>query len=54
MLNIDNFISEIVIKRSKSLFSDDINANYDTLLARIKDKKICVIGGAGSIRVVFH
>lgn len=49
MLNIDNFISEIVIKRSKSLFSDDINANYDTLLARIKDKKICVIGGAGSI-----
>lgn len=49
MLNIDEFISEKVIMRSQSLFSDDINANYNTLLERIKDKKICVIGGAGSI-----
>lgn len=31
------------------MFATDIEANKETLIAEIKDKKVCVIGGAGSI-----
>jgi FlaA1/EpsC-like NDP-sugar epimerase len=31
------------------MFAPDIEANKDTLTREIKDKKVCVIGGAGSI-----
>ena len=49
MFNLDRFISENVTSRSISLFSEDIEANRDVLSREIKDKKVCVIGGAGSI-----
>lgn len=49
MFNLDQFISEYVTKRPASMFADDIEANKDTLIQEIKGKKICVIGGAGSI-----
>ena len=32
-----------------SMFAADIEANKDTLTREIKGKKVCVIGGAGSI-----
>lgn len=49
MFNLDKFISDRVTFRSISLFAADIEANRDTLTQEIKGKKICVIGGAGSI-----
>ncbi len=49
MFNIDKFISESVTYRDKSMFASDIDANKTILSLEIKDKKICVIGGAGSI-----
>lgn len=49
MFNLDKFISDRVIKRPVSLFAEDIEANKETLTCEIKDKKVCVIGGAGSI-----
>ena len=49
MFNIDKFISDSVTKRPVSMFAPDIEANKDTLSKEIKDKKVCVIGGAGSI-----
>ena len=49
MFNLDKFISDFVTKRSVSMFAADIEANKDTLGKEIKDKKVCVIGGAGSI-----
>lgn len=49
MFNLDKFISESVTKRSVSMFAADIEANKKILSKEIKDKKICVIGGAGSI-----
>ena len=49
MFNLDKFISESVTHRPFSMFLDDINASKETLLREIKDKRICVIGGAGSI-----
>ena len=49
MFNLDNFISSSVTKRPVSMFAADIEANKDMLTKEIKDKKICVIGGAGSI-----
>lgn len=38
-----------MIKRPVSMFAEDIEANKETLTCEIKDKKVCVIGGAGSI-----
>lgn len=35
--------------RPVSMFAADIEANRKTLIAEIKNKKVCVIGGAGSI-----
>ncbi len=49
MFNLDKFISDYVTKRPVSMFAKDIEANKDALTREIKDKKVCVIGGAGSI-----
>lgn len=49
MFNLDKFISDSVTFRPVSMFKADIEANKETLTHEIKDKKVCVIGGAGSI-----
>lgn len=49
MFNLDKFIADCVTKRPVSMFAADIEANIDELTKEIKDKKVCVIGGAGSI-----
>lgn len=49
MFNLDKFISDFVTKRPVSMFAPDIEANKEKLSKEIKDKKACVIGGAGSI-----
>jgi len=49
MFNLDKFISDSVTFRPVSMFAADIEANKETLSSEIKDKKVCVIGGAGSI-----
>lgn len=49
MFNIDKFISDSVTFRPVSMFAKDIEANGKKLTEEIKDKKVCVIGGAGSI-----
>lgn len=49
MFNLDKFITDSVTKRPVSMFAADIEANKDILSREIKDKKVCVIGGAGSI-----
>ncbi len=49
MFNIDHFISNHVTFRPCSMFAEDIEANKNILSNEIKGKKVCVIGGAGSI-----
>ena len=49
MFNLNKFISDSVTFRPESMFLPDIEANKDALSREIKDKKVCVIGGAGSI-----
>ena len=49
MFNLDKFISDSVTFRPVSMFAADIEANKEKLSAEIKGKKVCVIGGAGSI-----
>lgn len=49
MFNLDKFIADAVTFRSVSMFSKDIEANRLILGREIKGKKVCVIGGAGSI-----
>lgn len=49
MRNLDQFIKDHVTFRSVSMFAADIDANKETLTQEIRDKKVCVIGGAGSI-----
>ena len=49
MFNLDKFIADSVTFRPVSMFAQDIEANKETLTREIKDKKVCVIGGAGSI-----
>ncbi len=49
MFNLDKFISDSVTFRPVSMFAPDIEANKDRLREEIKGKKVCVIGGAGSI-----
>ena len=49
MFNLDKFIADSVTKRPVSMFEPDIQANKETLTREIKGKKVCVIGGAGSI-----
>lgn len=49
MFNLDQFISTYITKRPTGMFASDIEANKVELSQEIKDKSICVIGGAGSI-----
>lgn len=49
MFNLDQFIADRVTKRAVSMFDPDIEANKTVLTNEIKGKKVCVIGGAGSI-----
>ena len=49
MFNLNKFIADSVTFRPVSMFAPDIEANKETLTKEIKDKKVCVIGGAGSI-----
>ena len=49
MFFLDKFISESVIKREKSMFTGDIQANSAQLGEAIGGKSVLVIGGAGSI-----
>jgi FlaA1/EpsC-like NDP-sugar epimerase len=49
MFNLDKFISDSVTFRPESMFKGDIETNAEKLTQEIKDKKVCVIGGAGSI-----
>ena len=49
MFNLDKFIADSVTFRPSSMFESDIQANASVLTREIKGKKVCVIGGAGSI-----
>lgn len=49
MFNLEKFISENVIKRSQSMFLDDIKKYQNELSEKIEGKTLLVIGGAGSI-----
>ena len=49
MFNLDKFISDSVTFRPSSMFKGDIEANAEKLTQEMKGKKVCVIGGAGSI-----
>ena len=49
MFDITKFISKHITKRDKSLFINDIESNRLQLEEEIRDKRVCVIGGAGSI-----
>ena len=49
MFNLDKFIADSVTFRPVSMFAADIEATKETLENEIKGKKVCVIGGAGSI-----
>ncbi len=49
MITLEKFILKYVIKRPESMFLRDIEANYEQLSEKIKDKSVLVIGGAGSI-----
>ena len=49
MFNLDKFIADSVTFRPESMFKADIEANAEVLTREIKGKKVCVIGGAGSI-----
>jgi len=49
MFNLDKFIADSVTFRPESMFQADITAYREQLTKEIKDKSVCVIGGAGSI-----
>jgi len=49
MLNINKFIIDYIIHRSQSMFASDIDANKILLEQQIENRKILVIGGAGTI-----
>lgn len=49
MVNLEQFISKYVTKRSSSMFMPDIEKNRSDLESKIAGKTVCVIGGAGSI-----
>lgn len=49
MFNLSKFISSSVTFRPVSMFAPDIEASKEKLTEEIKGKKVCVIGGAGSI-----
>lgn len=49
MLNVNNFISEYITERQTSMFAQDIENNRAELSREIKDRKVLVIGGGGTI-----
>ena len=49
MFNLDKFIADSITKRPVSMFAADIEGNNEMLTQEIRGKKVCVIGGAGSI-----
>lgn len=49
MFDLSRFISKYITFRNESMFSRDIENNKEKLSQEIKNKSICVIGGAGSI-----
>lgn len=49
MFDLNEFISREVTKRPKSMFLADIERNKEALTAKIKNKTVLIIGGAGSI-----
>lgn len=49
MFNLSQFIGKYVTRRDVSMFAADIEANKEELCSEIKNKCVCVIGGAGSI-----
>lgn len=49
MFNLNKFIADYITSRSVSMFASDIEANKELLSKEINNKKVCVIGGAGSI-----
>lgn len=49
MFQLDKFIADYVTHRPMSMFAADIEANRETLSCAIQGKRVCVIGGAGSI-----
>lgn len=49
MFNLSKFINDHVTGRQSSMFESDIQANKEILTREIKNKKVCIIGGAGSI-----
>lgn len=49
MFNLDKFIRQFVTKRERSMFAADIEANKPEIEKQVRDKRVCVIGGAGSI-----
>ena len=49
MFNLDKFIEQYVTRRERSMFATDIEANKSEIETEVKGKRVCVIGGAGSI-----
>ena len=49
MFDLNDFISEYVIRRCNSMFQKDIDDNQKELYKKIHGKSVLVIGGAGSI-----
>lgn len=49
MFDLNVFIQDKVIKRKDDLFQADIEENKEKLYTKIKDKRVLVVGGAGSI-----
>lgn len=49
LIDIPAFIKTHITKRPQSLFLSDIENNKELLTAKIKDKSVLVIGGAGTI-----
>lgn len=49
MINISCFINESITNRKESMFLSDIDSNRAELQSLVKNKKILVIGGAGTI-----
>ena len=50
---LDKFISQYVTGREQSLFAADLDAHAPQLRKEIEGRKVCVIGGAGSIGSAF-
>lgn len=49
MFNLSQFITSNITHRPVSMFAADIEANKQQLAIEIQNKRVCVIGGAGSI-----